>query len=338
VAAHWAKAAARAPWPAPRLGEAYRLPDLAATLRRIAGEGPDAVYHGSVARAIANASWLREDDLAAHRSDWVEPLRRRYRDVEVCELPPNGQGVTALVALGVLEELDLGLHGEIEAVKLALDWAAHTVSDEPVSFPDVGELRRRIDPASALDTAIWPAGDTTYLCAVDGNRNAVSLIQSSFHHFGSGVLAGDTGIVLQNRAAGFNPDPEHPNCLRAGRRPFHTIIPGLLLRDDRLLGPFGVMGGPMQAQAHVQVVRRLVDDGLDPQGVLDAPRFRTTGGRRVLLEPGLARHLDDLRSRGHEAELDPAPHNFGVGQMILAHEDALVAGSDGRADGYAAGI
>src|SRR5581483_3068776 len=123
-AAHWARAADRAPWPAPRLGELYRLPELAATLRRIAAEGPDALYQGPVAQAIAAHCWLSEEDLATHHSDWVEPLRRRYRDVEVCELPPNGQGMTALVALGVLEELDLGLHGEIEAVKVALDWAA----------------------------------------------------------------------------------------------------------------------------------------------------------------------------------------------------------------------
>lgn len=338
VAEHWHRSAERAPWPPPRLGERYHLMDLAATLRRIAAVGPDAFYTGPVAQAIAQHCWLAEEDLAAHRSDWVEPLHRTYRGVEVCELPPNGQGATALVALGILEGLDLGLHGEIEAVKLALDWAAQTISDAPAELPDVSALRSRIGESAADNTAVWPLGSTTYLCAVDGNRNAVSLIQSTFHHFGSGVLAGDTGIVLQNRAAGFRNDPEHPNGLAPGKRPYHTIIPGLLLRDGKLLGPFGIMGGPMQAQAHVQVVRRLVDDGLDPQGALDSPRFRATGGRQVLLEPGLAGRLDELRSRGHDAELDPEPHAFGVGQMILAVDGALVGGSDGRADGFAAGI
>ena len=338
VAEHWRRAAARAPRPAPQLGERYTLPELATTLERIASEGPDALYTGAVAQAIAAHCWLEESDLAEHRSDWVEPLRRAYRGVEVCELPPNGQGMAALVALGVLDELELGLHGEIEAVKVALEWAAGAIGEEPVAFPDVEALRRRLRPDAALETAIWPEGSTTYLCAVDGDRNAVSLIQSSFHHFGSGVLAGGTGIVLQNRAAGFRVEAGHPNSLAAGRRPFHTIIPGLLLQEGRLLGPFGVMGGPMQAQAHVQVVRRLVDDGLDPQGALDAPRFRAAGGRRVLLEPGLADRADELRRLGHDAVADDAPHDFGVGQIVLVHGDALLGGSDGRADGYAAGL
>ena len=130
----------------------------------------------------------------------------------------------------------------------------------------------------------------------------------------------------------------HPNCLAPGKRPFHTIIPGLLLADDCLLGPFGIMGGPMQAQAHVQVVRRLVDGGLDPQGALDAPRFRVAGGRRVLLEPGFEPELSSLRKLGHDAALDPTPHSFGVGQMILTLGESLIGGSDGRGDGYAAGI
>ena len=338
VADTWRRAGERAPWPAPGAGQVYRLPELGATLRRIAEEGPDAFYLGSVAGAIARSSWLDETDLAAHRSDWVDPLTHAYRDVEVCELPPNGQGVTALVALALLEELDLGLHGEIEAVKLALDWASGMICDGPFEFPDVDALRRRISADAALETDIWPSGDTTYLCAVDGDRNAISLIQSTFHHFGSGVLAADTGIVLQNRAAGFRGQTGHPNSLAPGKRPFHTIIPGMLLRDGALLGPFGVMGGPMQAQAHVQVVRNVVDRALDPQGALDAPRFRSTGGRSVSVEPGLASAVEDLEARGHKVSVDPDPHQFGVGQMILRFEEGLIAGSDGRADGYAAGI
>jgi gamma-glutamyltranspeptidase / glutathione hydrolase len=338
IAEHWRAAQARAPWPAPRPGERYRLPDLAATLRAIAQGGPDVVYAGPIAEAIAAASWLSEADLAAHRSEWVTPLRRDYRGVEVCELPPNTQGAAALVALGIAEELDGDLHGDLEAAKLALDWAARCIGDVPVDLPDVDALRARIGPEAAADTRVWPGGGTTYLCAVDGERNAVSWIQSIYEGFGSGVTVGDTGIALHNRGAGFTEQEGHPNRIAAGRRPFHTIIPGLLMRDGHLPGPFGIMGGSMQAQAHFQLVRHVVDDGLDPQAALDAARFRVLGGRRVEVEPGLAGQVDALRARGHDVHVADVPHGFGVGQMILAEDEALVGGSDGRADGHAGGL
>jgi gamma-glutamyltranspeptidase/glutathione hydrolase len=337
IAEHW-RGAPRAPWPAPRLGERYTIPGLAGTLRAVAAGGPDAFYKGAVAEAIASACWLSTDDLAAHRSEWVAPVRREYRGVEVCELPPNSQGVTALVALGIADGLDGGLHEDIEAAKLALDWAAQTIGDAPVELPDVDALRARIRPDAALDARVWPPGGTTFLCAVDADRNAIALIQSLFEGFGSGVVAGDTGVALHSRGAGFAEEEGHPNQLSGGRRPFHTLMPGMLLRDGELLGPFGVMGASMQAQAHFQVVRRVVDDGLDPQAALDAARFRATGGRRVLLEPGLAGAVEDLRARGHDAVVADVPHAFGVGQMILVDGEALVAGSDGRADGHAAGL
>jgi gamma-glutamyltranspeptidase/glutathione hydrolase len=337
IAEHW-RNASRAPWPAPRPGERYTLPGLAGTLRSIAERGPDALYEGPVAEAIADATWLSADDLAAHRSEWVQPVRRAYGGVEVCELPPNSQGVTALVALGVAEGLDGGLHEDVEAAKLALDWAAREIGDAPVELPDVDALRARIRPDAAIDACVWPAGDTTFLCAVDGDRNAIALIQSLFEGFGSGVVPHGTGIALHSRGAGFTEEEGHVNQLASGRRPFHTLMPGMLLRDGALLGPFGIMGASMQAQAHFQVVRRVVDDELDPQAALDAARFRAVGGRRVLLEPGLAGAVDDLRARGHDAVVADVPHAFGVGQMILAHDGALVAGSDGRADGHAAGL
>jgi gamma-glutamyltranspeptidase/glutathione hydrolase len=338
IAEHWRASEDRAPWPAPRPGERYRLPDLAGTLQAIAQDGPAALYEGPIAAAIAAASWLSEDDLAAHRSEWVTPLRRAYRGVEVCELPPNTQGAAALVALGIAEGLDGSLHGDVEAVKLGLDWAARAIGDAPVDVPDVDALRARITAQAAADTRVWPGAGTTYLCAIDGERNAVSLIQSIFAGFGSGVRVAETGIALHNRGAGFTEEEGHPNRIAAGRRPFHTIIPGLLLRDGGLLGPFGVMGAAMQAQAHFQVVRRVVDDGLDPQAALDAARFRAYGGRRLEIEPGLSGQASELRARGHQVRVADAPHGFGVGQMILAHGDALVAGSDGRADGHAAGL
>jgi gamma-glutamyltranspeptidase/glutathione hydrolase len=202
------------------------------------------------------------------------------------------------------------------------------------------ERRRLVDPGRALDPepSVLPRGGTTYLCAVDADGTAASLIQSIYSTFGSGVVAPGTGIVLQNRAAGFVEAEGHPNVLGPAKRPFHTIIPGMLLEEGRLLGPFGVMGGPMQAQGHMQVVLRLVDDGADPQAALDAPRWRVGPGRDVLLEPGLWDEEPRLAALGHDARRGTVMHDFGVGQVILRLGDALVGGSDGRGDGYAAGF
>ena len=343
VADKWAHAPL-SPWPAPTTGARYRLPELARTLQRIADEGPGALYEGEIAAAIAQATWLSEDDLGAHRSEWVEPLRRPYRGVDVCELPPNGQGAAALLALALYEGLEAGLHSEIEAMKLAFEDVRAVVHDGPL--PDdlfaeerLAARRSLVRPDAALDASFGlPRGGTTYLCAVDGNGMAVSLIQSLYDRFGSGVVAPGTGVVLQNRGAGFSVDPAHPNALAPARRPFHTIIPGMLLEGGSLLGPFGVMGGPMQPQGHFQVVRRLVDEGDDPQAALDAPRWRVEEEGYVELEPGLAHAVPELRAKGHDARVGPVPHPFGVGQVILRRGDALIGGSDGRGDGYAAGL
>ena len=332
-----------APYPAPRIGERFVIPDLADTLERIAAEGPDGLYRGPVAEAIAGASWLFEDDLAEHRSEWVEPLRYDYRGVEVCELPPNGQGGAALVGLALYDGLEPGLHSQIEAMKLALaDVYAH-VGDAP--WPDVlldpeHLLARRalVRAEQALDPepSALPRGGTTYLCAVDGDGMAISLIQSVYETFGSGVVPPGTGIALQNRAAGFVQDEGHPTG--SGR------ASGRSTRSSRgcswggsLLGPFGVMGGAMQPQGHMQLVLRLVDHGDDPQAALDAPRWRVGAGREVELEPGLWGAEDGLAARGHDVRRATTQHPFGVGQAILRVGDALVGGSDGRGDGFAAG-
>jgi gamma-glutamyltranspeptidase/glutathione hydrolase len=340
----WGRAE-HAPWPAPGLGGRYRLPELARTLERIAAEGPGAFYLGETASAIASSCWLSEDDLAAHRSEWVEPLRLRYRDVEVCELPPNGQGAAALIALGLYEGLEPGLHFQIEAMKLAFaDVHAH-LHDGPLPAllldpAHLAERRRlvRSDVATPATATVLPRGGTTYLCAVDADGTAVSLIQSLYGSFGSGVLVPGTGVVLQNRAAGFATDPEHPNALGPAKRPYHTIIPGMLLERGQLLGPFGVMGGLMQPQGHFQVVAHLVDEGMDPQAALDAPRWRIEGDRVVHLEPGLWAELDGLQARGHVVLRADVQHPFGVGQAILRHGDAWIGGSDGRGDGLAVGL
>lgn len=342
IADKWSRAE-RAPWAAPAVGERYRLPELAATLRRIAEQGPDVLYAGPVAAAIAGATWLAEDDLAAHRSEWVEPLRYDYRGVEVCELPPNGQGAAALLALALYDGLEPGLHLQIEAMKLALSATRGVVHDGPL--PDdflaparLADLRALIRGDRALTrSGELPRGGTTYLCVVDAGGDAVSLIQSVYGSFGSGVVAPGTGVVLQNRAAGFSADETHPNALAPGKRPFHTIIPGMLLDGGNLLGPFGVMGGPMQPQGHFQVVTRLVDHGDDPQAALDAPRWRVEEDGTVELEPGLWQEEGRLQALGHRVVRAASPHGFGVGQVILRVGNALVGGSDGRGDGYAAG-
>ena len=344
IASKWARADG-APWPAPRLGERYRVPGLERTLRSIAEQGPDALYRGELASAIAAATWLSEADLACHGSEWVQPLRFAFRGVEVCELPPNGQGAAALLALGIYAGVEPGLHMQIEAMKLALSDAYAVVSDGPLPedflAPDRLAARRALlRSEAAVDPPGYaaPRGGTTYLCVVDADGNAVSLIQSIYESFGSRVVPPGTGIALHNRAAGFSNDPGHPNALGPAKRPFHTIIPGLLLEGGDLLGPFGVMGGAMQAQGHFQVVERLVDRGDDPQAALDAPRWRVGAGRLVELEPGLWGDEERLRSLGHDARRAETPHPFGVGQAILRLDRALVGGSDGRGDGYTAGF
>jgi gamma-glutamyltranspeptidase/glutathione hydrolase len=344
IAHKWSRAPSP-PFPAPALGQRFVIPDLDHTLRLLATEGPEAFYRGPIAEAIAGACWLDQDDLLAHRSEWVEPLRCDYRGVEVCELPPNGQGAAALVALALYDGLAPGLHSQLEAMKLALADAHAHLADAP--FPaallEPGHLAARrslVSAERALDPppSALPRGGTTYLCAVDAGGTAISLIQSIYGTFGSGVVAPGTGIALQNRAAGFVEQEGHPNRLAPGRRPFHTIIPGMLLEGGRLLGPFGVMGGPMQPQGHMQVVLRLVDHGDDPQAALDAPRWRVDGGLDVQLEPGLWDAEEQLASLGHRVRRGTIVHEFGVGQVILRLGDALVGGSDGRGDGYAASL
>jgi gamma-glutamyltranspeptidase/glutathione hydrolase len=345
IADFWALAD-DAPWPAPDVGHLYRLPELATTLREVAEDGPEAFYGGEVARAIASCCRLDEADLAGHASEWVEPMRRSYHGVDVCELPPNSQGVTALLALALFEGLEPNLHNEIESMKLAFVDAYAYIADAPWPsqlFDEAHLASRRalVSPGSASTppASRLPDAGTAYLCVVDADGMAVSLIQSLYMSFGSGVVAPRTGVVLQNRGACFSAGASHPNALAPRKRPFHTIMPGMLLRDGDLLGPFGVVGGAMQPQAHLQLVVHVVDRNAHPQAALDAPRWRLLDSWAVELEPGLAGEADRLRSLGHEVTVGSTPHPFGSGQMILRSEDGgLVGGSDGRADGYAAGM
>jgi gamma-glutamyltranspeptidase/glutathione hydrolase len=364
IAGYWAAAAAelalyeearRVFLPAPHVGQIVQLPELAATLRRIASGGSDAFYRGPVADAICAVTPLSHDDLAATHAEWVEPLRKRYRGVEVGEIPPNGQGVAALQALGILEGLDHTggraldrVHLQAEAMKLAFADAERHVHDGPLPprYLDdeyLASRRSLIDPARAGTPPAGPLerSGTVYLCAVDEQRNACSLIQSVYHGFGSLVVAPGTGVALQNRGNCFTLEAGHPNRLAAGKRPYHTIIPGLLLRDGALLGPFGVMGGHMQPQGHLQVVSHMVDRGLDPQAALDEPRWRLDRDGRhgwsLALEQPFYRLAPALALRGHRALCDPNPESFGGGQAVLVHGDALIGGSESRKDGVALG-
>ena len=316
---------------APPAGTLFRQRELAATLRAIAEQGPDALYHGPVAAQIADASVLDEDDLASYAPKWVTPLRLTYRGVTVLELPPPTQGVVALEALGILARISErpGDPDRVHAVRAAL-------RDGLAQVRDGADVSGLLEPAHLAQQALAapravgePAGGTVYLCAVDADGLAVSFIQSLYESFGSGVTAGDTGITLQNRGACFSVEGE----VRPGRRPYHTIIPGMLERDGSLLGPFGVMGGFIQAQAHVQFISGLVDDDLDPQAALDRRRFRVEGDR-ILVEGDGWESLAGIDLPLEHSD-DPLP--FGGGQAILATAGGWLGGSDGRKDGCAAG-
>jgi gamma-glutamyltranspeptidase / glutathione hydrolase len=243
--------------PPPEFGRRYRLPDLAATLRGIATHGPEFLYTGPPAHEIAEATWLSREDLAEYRPRWVQPLAVTYRGLEVAELPPPTQGVAALEALAILGEDDQGLREQVIAVALALEDALRTVRDGADVGHLLSEAHVRARRAQLPGPVAQPAGGTVCVCAVDRDRMAVSLLQSLYESFGSGVVAGGSGIVLNNRAAGFAVQGK----VVGGTRPYHTLIPGMLTRAGELVGPFGLMGGFIQAQSHVQFLCELMRGG-----------------------------------------------------------------------------
>jgi len=354
---------------APRPGEIFRQPNLARTLRTIANGGRDAFYKGPIAKSIVdymkdNGGFITMEDLAATKADWVEPISTNYRGYQVYELPPNGQGITALIALNILEGFDLGAmrsqpaqyyHTMIEAMKLAFADRNRYIADPTFSKVPVAELlskdyaakrRALIDPRKALDNP--PSGDinlgsdTTYFTVVDKDGNAVSFINSLFDAFGSGVVAGDTGIVFQNRGSAFSLDPKHPNAIAPGKRPFHTLIPAMVMKDNQLFMSFGVMGGAIQAQGHVQVLVNLIDLKMGLQEAIDAPRYRFTSGRSVLLEDELGSSvIEQLLSMGHVRGKPPGVlrSSMGGGQAIMIDpvSRTLMGASDPRKDGMALG-
>lgn len=349
---------------APEVGELVTSPDHAATLEELAATRGESFYRGELAGRIAaharaGGGALDEADLAAHRGDWVAPLGLRYRRLTVHELPPNGQGLAALIALGILERLEPGRHAvdstrsthlQVEAMKLAFVDLFAEVADAdsmrvaPSTLLDprrLDALAARVSPDAASRQRVEVPADhgTVYLCAADAAGNMASMIQSNYHGFGSGIVVPGTGISLHNRGAGFRLEPGHPNRVAGGKRPFHTIIPGFITGDAGAVGPFGVMGAHMQAQGHVQFVVRAADYGQHPQEILDAPRWHVSRTFELNLEAGFPpATVEGLARLGHRIEHAPDWKTFGGGQCILRTGDALVGASDPRKDGCAVGF
>jgi gamma-glutamyltranspeptidase / glutathione hydrolase len=347
-------------------GEKFVSKAHAQTLQRIAETRGEAFYRGDLAEKIAafskqHGAALTLDDLAAHTLDWVEPIGIDYRGYTLHEIPPNGQGIAALIGLGILENFDVAamavdspdhMHLKIEAMKLAFADINEYVSDirtmrvTPAQMLDKAYLKQRakqIDMKKAGNPAHGnPAtGGTVYLTAADESGMMISYIQSNYSGFGSGVVVPDTGISLQNRGFGFSLQPGHANIVAPNKRPFHTIIPGFLTKDDQPLMSFGVMGGSMQAQGHMQVVSRMVDHHQNPQAASDAPRWRIDSGVTVGVEQGVsAATIAALKARGHNMPLaDRWSTDFGRAQLIykLENDNGYFAASERRTDGQAVG-
>ena len=349
---------------APRAGDMWASSGHASTLRRIAETNAEDFYQGELAGKIADfaartGGYITREDLAAHTSTWVEPINTSYRGYEVWEIPPNGQGIAALTALNILEGFELGRHPresvesyhlQIEAMKLGFADALKYVADpEHADVPTRGLLdkayaaeRRTLIGDRALDpvAGVPPRGGTVYLCAADGDGMMISMIQSNYAGFGSGIVVPGTGISLQNRGAGFVLEPGHLNLIAPGKRPYHTIIPSFLTQGGTAIGPFGVMGGFMQPQGHLQMVVNQVDYGMNPQASLDAPRWQWQRGREVSFEQGVPNSIiNGLAARGHGINVLHTGGVFGKGQIIRRLPNGTyVAGSEPRADGCAVGF
>ena len=349
---------------APAPGERFRFPDHAATLEKIAATKGEAFYRGELAEKIETHAKrqdgvMRASDLAAHVSDWIAPLEMDYRGYTIHELPPNGQGIVALMALGMLSEFDVrslpvdsadSVHLQIEAVKLAFADAFAYVADlDHMPFPpqqllDRAYLRdraKRIDMKRAQNFGAGspPKGGTIYLTAADERGMMVSMIQSNFMGFGSGVVVPGTGISLQNRGHSFVKDPGHPNQVGPRKRPYQTIIPGFVTKAGQPVMSFGLMGGTMQPQGHTQVIVRIADYGQNPQAACDGPRFRFVQGMDVSVENDrfAPETLAELQRRGHRIVTVDDYNQFGSSQMIWKLDGGYVAASDPRRDGQAVG-
>jgi gamma-glutamyltranspeptidase/glutathione hydrolase len=346
---------------APRVAEWFRNPELADSIAAIAETRGSSFYEGPLAHRIAEAArtdgaLLDRADLASHEATWVQPLELDFHGARVCELPPNGQGLSALIALGILRSLPLAkfspddpdaVHLQIEAMKLAFDDCARHVADPARMRLSIEELlaearlsalgaKIRLDRAAAPPPPRTRDHGTVYAAIADRSGRMVSLIQSNYLGFGSGVVVPGTGISLHNRALGFSLDPASPNVVAGGARPYHTIMPGFLLRDGQAAMSFGVMGGHMQPQGHVQLLTRIVLARQNPQAACDAPRWYVSEDGEIGLEPEFSSAVaDNLERRGHRLMSQPPRLLFGGAQVIHRLEQGYCAASDPRKDGQA---
>ena len=348
---------------APLPGEKVVLKDHAATLEELAQTGCESFYRGRLAGIMAdwhekNGGFITGEDLAEYYPEWTDPIHVNYRGYDVWEIPPNGHGIIALMALNILNGFQPEkaekihdpeyVHRSIEALKLAFADGKRYVTDPrymsvtagQLLSPDYAGQRRNLITGEALEP--FPgkpeSSGTVYLCAADGDGNMISYIQSNYGGFGSGLVVPGTGIALQNRGKEFSLDPEHDNYLLPRKKPYHTIIPGFLTKDGAPVGPFGVMGGYMQPQGHLQVVENLIDFHMNPQQALDAPRWQWTGSKDILAEYDYPTELiRDLQRRGHRIRMAESV-NFGRGQVILRQENGTLAGgTEPRTDGAVLG-
>ncbi len=345
----------------PKAGEFVKLPDHGKTLRELAKTQCESFYRGELADKIdafsqETGGYIRKEDLEEFRAEFVEPISTNYRGYTVSEIPPNGHGIVALMALNILEGYEFesvresadGIHKQLEAMKLAFVDGQRYVADpkymkvtpEQMLSKEYAAKRREL----ITDKAIMPehgdpsCGGTVYLCTADDEGNMVSYIQSNYMGFGSGVVVPGTGIGLHNRGNNFNLNIESENCAAPGKKPYHTIIPGFLSKDGKAIGPFGVMGGFMQPQGHVQVVMNTIDFGMNPQEALDAPRWQWVGGKNIEVERDFPYALtEELIRKGHEIKVVPDSILMGRGQIIWKNEEGILVGAtEPRTDGVVA--
>ncbi|MED3790003.1 gamma-glutamyltransferase [Peribacillus frigoritolerans] len=343
---------------APEVGELWSSLDHADTLYEIARTEGESFYRGAIAEQISEASdtyggYLTKDDLAMFKLEWVDPIKVNYRGYDVWEIPPNGQGIIALMTLNILQGFEFPskdstdtYHKQIEAMKLAYACGKQYITDpkhmgvtvEELLGTSYGQQRQAQIGSQACTPAPGtpPRGGTVYLATADGEGNMVSFIQSNYKGFGSGIVVPGTGIALQNRGYDFILDPSHYNCLEGGKKTYHTIIPGFLTKDNNPVGPFGVMGGYMQPQGHVQVIMNTIDFHLHPQAALDAPRWQWITEKTVQVEKAFPSHIaEELARKGHNIRVNFDSGSFGRGQIIWRNPETgvLMGGTESRTDG-----
>ncbi len=343
---------------APNVGEIWKSVGHAKTLELIAKTNGKAFYQGEIAEKInafskKHGGFIRKSDLENYKAEWVNPIHIHYKDYDVWEIPPNGQGLVALMALNMLkndhfssrDEVDT-FHKQIEAMKLAFsDGIKYITQENHMKYPvdallsdSYAKKRRSLisDKALQPEPGTPPKGGTVYLASADGDGNMVSFIQSNYMGFGSGLVVPNTGIALQNRGHNFSFDETHDNALKPGKKTYHTIIPGFLTKDNEAIGPFGVMGGFMQPQGHLQVIMNSIDFKLNPQAALDAPRWQWLKDKIISVEQSLPNHIiKGLAAKGHQMKVEYNSGSFGRGQIIWrdSKTGVLVGGTESRTDG-----